>query len=43
MCGISAVFELKAGNVDAHDVDKGRAELVAKLDRKVQTLGLASK
>jgi hypothetical protein len=35
MCGISAVFELKGGNLNGHaDVD-GRTELAAKLDRKI--------
>jgi len=42
MCGISAVFELKGGNVNVNDVDEGRVKLAAKLDRKVQIQGLAS-
>ena len=38
MCGISAVFELKGGNVNARGVDNGCAKLAAKLDRKLFNL-----
>jgi hypothetical protein len=43
MCGISAVFELKSGNVNARDIHDCRAKLAAKLDRKVYNLSPASK
>jgi hypothetical protein len=43
MCGISAVFELKGGNVKPQGIDDGRAELAAKLDRKSFNLSVARK